>query len=167
MTNVLYITSAFSVSSVKTGFTQDDVAEIAVKVSALEAFATNQLAKMIKSLDSDSSASHKDSKDKLLPMLVKLINELDVEEVKVATSQARAPRAPKESSGPSRKTTCYTVFEKFNLFDKDSSKVALAEAMNACGMEEDDVKGKRVIQSYMSYYRNDIKASQANTPEAE
>ena len=156
--NYVYLTSAFSVESVKSGLTTESLGTIVVQMDSLQYFANNQIIKMIKSLNDESSVTVKDSKEVLVKALFDELNQLEVEEVKVATSRASAGGSRKSSSGPSTKDTCYIVFKDYNLMDKEDSKLALADAMKACGMEADDIKAKRVVQSYMSYYRNDVKS---------
>ncbi|QIN98585.1 hypothetical protein birk_11 [Salmonella phage birk] len=155
--NYVYLTSAFSVESVKSGLTTESLGTIVVQMDSLQYFANNQIIKMIKSLNDESSVSVKDSKEVLVKALFDELNQLEVEEVKVVASRASNGGARK-SSGPSTKDTCYLVFKDYNLMDKEDSKLALVDAMKACGMEADDIKAKRVIQSYMSYYRNDVKS---------
>ena len=163
-TNTLFVrlTSAFSVEGVQNGLgiVEGAFGTMYIDKTVLKEFQNAQLVKMIKSLDSESSVSHKDAKDVLVPTLYKLIESLDVDEVVAPkkTRQSSGTRTPRENNGPSTKNTCYEVFKDYNLADKDESKAALTDAMKACGMEEDDVKGKRVVQSYMSYYRADVKS---------
>ena len=156
--NYVYLTSAFSVESVKTGLTTESLGTIIVQMDSLQHFANNQIVKMVKSLNDESSVSVKDSKEVLVKALFDELNQLEVEEVKVAASRASGTGTRKASSGPSTKDTCYEVFKDYNLMDKDDSKVALVDAMKACGMDDGDIKAKRVVQSYMSYYRNDVKS---------
>lgn len=155
--NYVYLTSAFSVESVKSGLTTESLGTIVVQMDSLQYFANNQIIKMIKSLNDESTVSVKDSKEVLVKALFDELNQLEVEEVKVVASRSSNSGARK-SSGPSTKDTCYLVFKDYNLMDKEDSKLALVDAMKACGMEADDIKAKRVIQSYMSYYRNDVKS---------
>lgn len=156
--NYVYLTSAFSVESVKSGLTSESIGTIIVQMDSLQYFANNQIVKMIKSLNDESSVSIKDSKEVLMKSLFDELNQLEVEEVKVTASRSSGGSTRKASSGPSTKDTCYVVFKDYNLLDKEDSKLALADAMKACGMESDDIKAKRVVQSYMSYYRNDVKS---------
>ncbi|QFR58188.1 hypothetical protein [Salmonella phage 8-19] len=157
MTNYVYLTSAFSVESVKSGLTTESLGTIVVQMDSLQYFANNQIIKMIKSLNDESTVSVKDSKEVLVKALFDELNQLEVEEVKVVASKS-SNGGTRKSSGPSTKDTCYLVFKDYNLMDKEDSKLALVDAMKACGMEADDIKAKRVIQSYMSYYRNDVKS---------
>ncbi|WVQ02421.1 hypothetical protein vBSalMSz_86 [Salmonella phage vB_SalM_Sz] len=157
MTNYVYLTSAFSVESVKSGLTTESLGTIVVQMDSLQYFANNQIIKMIKSLNDESSVTVKDSKEVLVKALFDELNQLEVEEVKVVASRS-SNGGTRKSSGPSTKDTCYLVFKDYNLMDKEDSKLALVDAMKACGMEADDIKAKRVIQSYMSYYRNDVKS---------
>uniref|UniRef100_UPI001CCE2B6C hypothetical protein n=1 Tax=Vibrio vulnificus TaxID=672 RepID=UPI001CCE2B6C len=155
--NYVYLTSAFSVESVKSGLTTESLGTIVVQMDSLQYFANNQIIKMIKSLNDESSVTVKDSKEVLVKALFDELNQLEVEEVKVVASRA-SNGGTRKSSGPSTKDTCYLVFKDYNLMDKEDSKLALVDAMKACGMEADDIKAKRVIQSYMSYYRYDVKS---------
>ncbi|QIN98674.1 hypothetical protein brunost_11 [Salmonella phage brunost] len=157
MTNYVYLTSAFSVESVKSGLTTESLGTIVVQMDSLQYFANNQIIKMIKSLNDESTVTVKDSKEVLVKALFDELNQLEVEEVKVVASKS-SNGGTRKSSGPSTKDTCYLVFKDYNLMDKEDSKLALVDAMKACGMEADDIKAKRVIQSYMSYYRNDVKS---------
>lgn len=154
----VYATSAFSVVAVADGLSSDIMGDIIVAKEMLKDLANPQIVRMIKSLDEESELSVKvtDSKDSLVPQLFKLLDSLDVETVAKA-SRSRSTSGPRKSSGSGTKATCYTIFADYNLADKDESKVALLEAMKACEMSDDDVKGRRVVQSYMSYYRKDVK----------
>ena len=160
ITQYVYLTSAFSVEGIKDGLSMDGMMScIVVEKGALKEFQNAQLVKMIKSLDDESTVTHKDSKDVLVPALYKALESLEVEHVEVKKARAASTGgSTRKSSGPSTKDTCYEVFKAYNLADKDESKAALSDAMKACGMEADDTKGKRVVQSYMSYYRNDVKS---------
>lgn len=160
ITQYVYLTSAFSVEGIKDGLSMEGMMScIVVEKGALKEFQNAQLVKMIKSLDDEASVTHKDSKDVLVPALYKALESLEVEHVEVKkASRSGSTGCTRKSSGPSTKDTCYAVFKDYNLADKDDSKLALADAMKACEMAEDDVKSKRVVQSYMSYYRNDVKS---------
>lgn len=155
----VYVTSAFSVSAIADGLSSEFIGDIILAKDSLKDLANVQLARMIKSLDDESTVTHKDSKDVLVPALFKALESLEVEHVESKPKRAASTGGgTRKSSGPSTKDTCYTVFKDYNLADKEDSKLALADAMKACEMAEDDVKSKRVVQSYMSYYRNDVKS---------
>lgn len=155
----VYVTSAFSVSAIADGLSTEFIGDIILAKDSLKDLTTAQLARMVKSLDDESSVTHKDSKDVLVPALFKALETLEVEHVETKPKRsASTGGGTRKSSGPSTKDTCYTVFKDYNLADKEDSKLALADAMKACEMAEDDVKSKRVVQSYMSYYRNDVKS---------
>lgn len=156
--NYVYITSAFSVESVMDGLTTDDtMASMIVQQNALQHFERNQLLKMIKSLNDETTCTIKDSKEVMMKALFDELNQLEVQHVAVKQKSSTGCTR-KTSTGPSTKDTCYTVFKDYNLLDKEDSKLALADAMKACEMADDDIKAKRVVQSYMSYYRNDVKS---------
>lgn len=160
ITQYVYLTSAFSVEGIKDGLSMEGMMScIVVEKGALKEFQNSQIVRMIKSLDDESSVTHKDSKDALLPILFKALETLEVEHVEVKKARAASTGGgTRKSSGPSTKDTCYTVFKDYNLADKEDSKLALADAMKACEMDAEDTKSKRVVQSYMSYYRNDVKS---------
>lgn len=158
----VYVTSAFSVSAIADGLSSEFIGDIILAKESLKDLANAQIVRMIKSLDDESSVTHKDSKDVLVPALYKALETLEVEHVEAKPKRAASTGGTRKSSGPSTKDTCYEVFKDYNLADKDDSKLALTDAMKACGMEADDVKSKRVVQSYMSYYRNDVKAGKVS-----
>lgn len=155
----VYVTSAFSVSAIADGLSTEFIGDIILAKDSLKDLANAQIVRMIKSLDDESSVTHKDSKDVLVPALYKALETLEVEHVETKPKRAASTGgSTRKSSGPSTKDTCYEVFKSYNLADKEDSKLALVDAMKACEMEADDVKSKRVVQSYMSYYRNDVKS---------
>ena len=154
----VYATSAFSVSALADGLSSEFMGDIIIAKDCLKDLTQVQIVRMIKSLDDESTVTHKDSKDALVPALFKALETLEVEHVEAKKARTSTGGGTRKSSGPSTKDTCYTVFKDYNLADKDESKSALADAMKACEMAEDDVKSKRVVQSYMSYYRNDVKS---------
>lgn len=154
----VYVTSAFSVSAIADGLSTEFIGDIILSKDSLKDLANAQLVRMIKSLDDEATATHKDSKDVLVPALYKALETLEVEHVESKPKRAASTGGTRKSSGPSTKDTCYTVFKDYNLADKEESKNALIDAMKACEMAEDDIKSKRVVQSYMSYYRNDVKS---------
>lgn len=155
----VYVTSAFSVSVVADGLSDEFIGDIILTKDSIKDLANAQIARMVKSLDDEATVTHKDSKDVLVPALFKALETLGVEHVETKkTKSASTGGGTRKTSGPTTKDTCYTVFKDYNLADKDDSKLALTDAMKACEMPEDDVKSKRVVQSYMSYYRNDVKS---------
>lgn len=154
----VYVTSAFSVSAIADGLSNEFMGDIILAKESLKDLANAQLVRMIKSLDDEATVTHKDSKDILVPALYKALETLEVEHVEAKPKRSASTGGTRKSSGPSTKDTCYTVFKDYNLADKDESKNALIDAMKACEMAEDDIKSKRVVQSYMSYYRNDVKS---------
>lgn len=155
----VYVTSAFSVAAIADGLSSEFMGDIILTKDSLKDLANAQLARMIKSLDDEATVTHKDSKDVLVPALFKALESLEVEHVEVKKARsASTGGGTRKSSGPSTKDTCYNVFKDYNLADKEDSRLALIDAMKACEMADDDIKSKRVVQSYMSYYRNDVKS---------
>lgn len=143
----IYVNENSEIVSVKNGI---DITspEMIIPFNKLQGIGRTELVKMLKSIDPETECSIKSTKDVVMGQLMVAAASHQIDNVK---PQVAAPVSRR--SNTTNKDRCFDLFDTFDMDSKQSIAEATDAAMELCGMAPDDFRGRRVIQTYQSYYR--------------
>lgn len=143
----IYVNEKSEITSVKNGI---DISseEMIIPFNKLQGIGRTELVKMLKSIDPETECSIKSTKDVVMGQLMVAAASHSIENVKPVNNAPVSRRAQ-----TTNKDRCFDLFDGYDMDSKVSVAEATDAAMELCGMAPDDFRGRRVIQTYQSYYR--------------
>lgn len=143
----IYVNENSEITSVKNGIDINST-DMIVPFNKLQGIGRTELVKMLKSIQPDTECSIKSTKDLVMGQLMVAAASHTIDNVK-AVNVAPVSRRTQSTN----KDRCFDLFDTFDMDSKVSVAEATDAAMELCGMAPDDFRGRRVVQTYQSYYR--------------
>lgn len=142
----IYVNEKSEITSVKNGI-DVNTTDMIIPFNKLEGIGRTELVKMLKSIDPETECSIKSTKDVVMGQLM-------IAAASQAIDNVRPVVAPvSRRSQSTNKDRCFDLFDQYDMDNKTQVAEATDAAMELCGMEPGDFRGRRVIQTYQSYYR--------------
>lgn len=143
----IYVNENSEITAVKNGI-DVNATDMIIPFNKLQGIGRTELVKMLKSIDPETECSIKSTKDVVMGQLMVAAASQAIVNVRPANT---APVSRRNQS--TNKDRCFDLFDQYDMDNKIQVAEATDAAMELCGMEPGDFRGRRVIQTYQSYYR--------------
>lgn len=146
----VYVNENCELTGIKNGIDTTST-DMIVPFPMLRAFGRPELLKMLKSLEPETTLSVASPKETVMGQLMVAAASQVIEPIR-----ASQPPTSRRSQS-TNKDRCFVLFDEYNIENKSETLEATNKGMELCGMAEDDFRGRRVIQTYLSYYRTALR----------